>query len=186
MTQQFKYFSNGELADSFGTGVSVVALAYVLNDEGKEVFIVQPKNPSGENSFGYLAKEITKEEFDLWAQRIAYPDMVEFFPGIFPGVGIVDKPTYEAIQERRRLAVIANRRVTRAQGLKAMARSGITKDAIYAAIDTLPGDQAVDARIDFDEQTTWTRSSELVKGMGATLGMTSQQLDDLFTLAATL
>ncbi len=177
-----KYYTNGELTDSDGAGVNLYTCE--LNEDGS--YTPGRFDAAGKPYFGYLAKEITEEEFDLWKQRIAAPDMVEFFPGVFPGIGVVDKPTYEAIQERRRLAVIANRRVTRAQGLKALARKGITKSAIYDAIDSMPDGKAMDARIDFEEETTWRRSSDLVKGMGVALGLTSDQLDDLFTLASTL
>lgn len=177
-----KYFTNGSLTDSKGAGITLEVQS--VSEDG--TVLAGFFEPTAKLAEGYLEKEITREEYEIWKGRIANPDMVEFFPGVFPGIGVVDKATYEAIQARRLLEQKANRQVTRAQGLKALARKGITKQVIYAAIDALPVDDAIDARIDFDEQTTWRRSSNLVKAMGQSLGMTPDQLDELFELALTL
>jgi hypothetical protein len=41
--------------------------------------------------------EITEEEYLIWKERIANPDMETYFPGIFPGIGVVDEATRKII-----------------------------------------------------------------------------------------
>lgn len=55
-------------------------------------------------------------------------------------------------------------------------------DSVKAAMDE--ADEAT--RIEWEYATTFERSSPVVAVMSATLGLTEAQLDDLFTLAATL
>lgn len=71
--------------------------------------------------------------------------------------------------------------VTPRQASLALHQSGLlesVKTAIAAA------DEA--KRIEWEYATTFERSSPVVAAMSATLGLTESQLDDLFTLAATL
>jgi hypothetical protein len=88
-----KFYTNGTLDDVTGTGVTLVAVPEVQG------VVFESVSPTGAN--GYLAEEISQEEYETWKARIAAPDMVKYFPGIFPGVGVVNKKVYTALQKAR-------------------------------------------------------------------------------------
>lgn len=77
---------------------------------------------------------------------------------------------------------------TPAQGLVALfAVKGITEDQLLAAIDQIPDEvQRYTAKIGFQRATTWERGSPTMQAMAALLGLTEQDLDDLYTLAVTV
>ncbi len=77
--------------------------------------------------------------------------------------------------------------VTPAQGLMALhALKGITEGDVLAAIDTI-GDPALryQAQIAYQKATRWQRASVTMQTVAALLSLTEQDMDDLFTLAAT-
>lgn len=77
--------------------------------------------------------------------------------------------------------------VTPAQGLMALhALKGITEDDVLAAIDTTQ-DPALryQAQIAYQKATRWQRVSVTMQTVAALLGLTEQDMDDLFSLAAT-
>lgn len=77
--------------------------------------------------------------------------------------------------------------VTPAQGLMALhALKGITEDDVLAAIDTIE-DPALryQAQIAYQKATRWQRVSVTMQTVAALLGLTEQDMDDLFSLAAT-
>jgi hypothetical protein len=81
-----KFYTNGKLDDPSGTGVSLNVFedgAIALNN--------------GKETYGYLGVEITEEEYLVWKARIANPDKETYFPGIFPGIGVVDEATRKII-----------------------------------------------------------------------------------------
>lgn len=88
-----KYFTNGELSDQTGTGIT---LCCTPSDTPSTSF----KNFSVHGAHGYLPNEITKEEYDIWKERIANPDNVTYFAGIFAGIGVVDKATRQALDAK--------------------------------------------------------------------------------------
>jgi hypothetical protein len=88
------YVKNGELGDEKGVGVT---LATFLQDDAGNWLGVH-RTSAGEAYLGYLAEEITLEEFTVWKNRIAFPDLTQYYPGIFAGIGVVDKRTYTANQ----------------------------------------------------------------------------------------
>ena len=90
------YLTNGELNDPAFTGVTVTH--YYVKDDGE--IVGQNATIDGKPYFGYLPKEVSKEEYDLWVQRIANPDNVNYFAGIFAGVGVIDAKTRTALDEK--------------------------------------------------------------------------------------
>jgi hypothetical protein len=54
------------------------------------------------------------------------------------------------------------------------------------AVATMPGELGNKARIEWEFSNAVRRDKPLVQVVAASLGLTSQQIDDLFTLAATL
>jgi hypothetical protein len=62
----------------------------------------------GEKPKGYLPKEITREEYEVWKERIANPDDVTYFAGIFAGIGVVDKATRQSLDAKIAEAKQAN------------------------------------------------------------------------------
>ena len=54
------------------------------------------------------------------------------------------------------------------------------------AVASMPGAQGEAVRIEWEFSSTVERNRPLVQAVAASLGLTSQQLDDLFAIAATL
>ena len=65
--------------------------------------------------------------------------------------------------------------------------NGISLPSVEAAIDAIedPTDREV-ARIEWEYATTFERSHPLIEQVGAALGLTPEQIDDMWTEAATL
>lgn len=57
---------------------------------------------------------------------------------------------------------------------------------VNTAVANMPGAQGDAARIEWEFSSTVERNRPLVQALGAALGLTDAQLDDLFRLAATL
>ncbi len=77
-------------------------------------------------------------------------------------------------------------RVDMAQARLALFQAGLLSQ-VDAAIDAIPDPtQRETARIEWEYRTTVRRDSQLVAGLGASLGLTDEQIDDLFRLADTL
>lgn len=75
--------------------------------------------------------------------------------------------------------------VTMRQARLALLGAGLLP-GVTTAINALPSPQKEAAQIEWEYAAVVQRSSGLVPAMGAALGMTETQLDDLFLLAATL
>jgi len=90
------YLTNSKLDDDAFTGVTVTH--YYLEDNG--TIIGQNATLDGKPFFGYLPNEITKEEYDIWKERIANPDNKKYFAGIFAGIGVVDKATRKMLDAK--------------------------------------------------------------------------------------
>lgn len=74
--------------------------------------------------------------------------------------------------------------ITSRQGKRALVAASL-HDAALAAIESLAEPARTLALIDWNAPS-WTRTDPTLVGMAAALGITSSQLDDLFTQAATL
>ena len=90
------YYSNGELNDADGTGITIAS--YKVDDKGN--FSSSMRTKDGSIFFGYLPNEITKEEYEVWKERIANPDNKKYFAGIFAGIGVVDKATRKMLDAK--------------------------------------------------------------------------------------
>lgn len=82
-------------------------------------------------------------------------------------------------------APIVPQSVTMRQAQRALLAAG-KLDAVNAAIAAIPGDAGRAARIDWEKSSSVDRNWPLVASVGAALGMTDGEIDDLFRLAATL
>ena len=78
------YYSNGELSDDYGTGLTVSA--YQVDDDGK--FLSAMRTQDGSIFLGYMPNEITETEFLVWKERIAKPD------------NVIDAKTRKALDEK--------------------------------------------------------------------------------------
>lgn len=76
-------------------------------------------------------------------------------------------------------------KVTMRQARLALLQSGLLAQ-VDATIAAMPGVEGAAARIEWEYATHVERNSPLVSGLSAALGLTSAQLDSLFTLATTL
>lgn len=177
-----RYYKNGQLDDEFGTGVSLEIRDDGVNSLTRSSFVTS----DGVESLGYLATEITEAEYIEWKQRIDKPDMVTYFPGVFPKVGVVSKSIYEKIQAEQHARKIANLSVTRASALITLAKHGIFKEMIYGKIAELPESEAAIAKLWFDEALSFKRSNKYIKQIGELLSLTEQQLDEFFIEATSI
>lgn len=75
--------------------------------------------------------------------------------------------------------------VTMRQARLALVQTGMLTQA-NDAVAAMPGAQGDAARIEWEFSSTVERHWPLVQALGAALGLTEAQLDDLFRLAATL
>lgn len=75
--------------------------------------------------------------------------------------------------------------VTMRQARLALLQSGMLTQ-VNDAVSNMPGAQGDAARIEWEFSSTVERNRPLVQALGAALGLTDAQLDDLFRLAATL
>lgn len=74
--------------------------------------------------------------------------------------------------------------ITSRQGKRALLVAGLYHDAL-AAINALPDPSKTAALIDWDAPT-WSRNDPTLVSMAAVLGLTDEQLDELFAQASTL
>lgn len=74
-------------------------------------------------------------------------------------------------------------RVTMRQARLALLGAGLL-DAVEAAINGMPGDQGKAARIEWDYSSEMVRSRPFVQQLGAAIGLSSSQIDQLFIAAA--
>jgi hypothetical protein len=75
--------------------------------------------------------------------------------------------------------------VTMRQARLALLQQGLLTQ-VNDAVASMPGAQGDAVRIEWEFSSAVERNRPLVQSLAASLGMTSQQLDDLFALAATL
>lgn len=75
--------------------------------------------------------------------------------------------------------------VTMRQARLALHATGLLSQ-VETAIDALPEPSRTEARIEWDFSSEVFRDRDFVKMLGASLGLTSEQMDDLFITAATL
>lgn len=75
--------------------------------------------------------------------------------------------------------------VTMRQARLALLQQGLLTQ-VNNAIASMPGAQGEAVRIEWEFSNTVERNRPFVQALAASLGLTSQQIDDLFTLAATL
>ena len=75
--------------------------------------------------------------------------------------------------------------VTMRQARMALLQQGLLTQ-VNDAVASMPGAQGEAVRIEWEFSSTVERNRPLVQSLSASLGLTSQQLDDLFAIAATL
>lgn len=90
----------------------------------------------------------------------------------------------DALQAEKDAATArAARSVSPLQARKALKATGMLT-TVQAMVAAAPEDD--DVRLAWDWALTWERDSQFIDSLGAALGLTSQQIDDLFALAATM
>lgn len=75
--------------------------------------------------------------------------------------------------------------ITPRQGLTMLSRAGALAQVLQA-LDAMEGQGGEEARIDFERATEWRRDWPLLNNMAALLGLSSDQVDQMFVSAATL
>jgi len=76
-------------------------------------------------------------------------------------------------------------RVSMGQARIVLLREGLL-DQVQSIISSMPSPAKEEAEINWEYSTTVERDNTLVKALSAALGLSTEQLDDLFILAATL
>ncbi len=108
---------------------------------------------------------------------------IEFIGGQWRQVWSVTNWTQEQIDAHKKSLV--PRSVTMRQAQRALLQAGLLA-SINAAIASMPGSAGDDARIDWAASSDVERDRDLVKNLGAALGLTESQLDDLFIFAGSI
>jgi hypothetical protein len=131
----------------------------------------------------------------VWARESEYPTNTPSFfgtcdddadltqPGVIREWLQADWEQAQADEMERRNPVPQS--VTMRQARLALLQAGLLS-SVDAAIDGLPEPDRSAAKIEWEYAAVVQRASGLVPAMGAALGMTEAQIDDLFILAATL
>ena len=94
---------------------------------------------------------------------------------------IQERPDLPPIQK----PTLVPEQVTMRQARLALHNSGLLA-SVEAAIDALPEPPRTAARIEWDHSNAMQRGNVFVAQLGGLLGLSSQQLDDLFIAAAAL
>lgn len=73
--------------------------------------------------------------------------------------------------------------ITPRQGLIVLSRAGLL-ESVKSAIATMEGQAGDEARIEWEYATSWARNWPLLVSVASGLGLTSEQIDDLFIQAS--
>lgn len=76
--------------------------------------------------------------------------------------------------------------ITPRQARQALVLSGISLESIESAMDLLPEPMKSMAKIEWEYSTAFIRTNQLMDTMGAMLGLTVDQIDQLFIFGAKL
>jgi hypothetical protein len=126
-----------------------------------------PQNPTDETlaEYGVFRVEIDPPEGQQWA-------------GTFTNVNDLPVPVYEAI------SVVIPNEVTMRQARLALFEAGLIP-SVEAALNALGEPAKTAARIEWEYSQTVRRDKEFVQVLSGALGLSSGDLDNLFTLAST-
>lgn len=109
-----------------------------------------------------------------------------------PGVTLVDLPegfnmdrAPDYVYQNGQLNLAVPERVTMRQARLALLQAGVYGN-IPAILDSFPLQQRVAAQIEWEYALFVSRNSTLVNTLGAALGLTQNQLDQLFITAASI
>jgi hypothetical protein len=75
--------------------------------------------------------------------------------------------------------------ITPRQGLIMLSRAGLLS-SVQAAVAGMEGQSGEEARIDFERASEWRRDWPLLNALATALGMTSEQIDQMFISASSL
>jgi hypothetical protein len=75
--------------------------------------------------------------------------------------------------------------ITPRQGMLMLSRAGLLA-SVNAAIDAIEGQPGEEARIDFERANEWRRDWPLINALASGIGLTSEQIDQMFITAALL
>lgn len=75
--------------------------------------------------------------------------------------------------------------VSRAQGKAALLNAGLL-EMVENYIDSLTGEEKIRASLAFNETTEWRRDSPFLAQAASALGLSEQQLDNLFLVASNI
>ena len=81
------------------------------------------------------------------------------------------------------IAPIVPASITPRQGLIVLSRAGLL-ESVQEAISVMEGTSGKEARIEWEYATYWARNWPLLESVASGLGLTSEQIDDLFIQAA--
>lgn len=129
----------------------------------------------------------------VWARQSQYPTLVPEFFGTcpddsdtnVPGVlGIISEVDWEVMRNDEMRARIPST-VTPRQARLALLQSNLL-DQVTTAINSMPEPDKSKAEIEWEYAVSIERNSDWVNNLGTALGLTAEDLDNLFTQAATL
>lgn len=89
----------------------------------------------------------------------------------------------EVLAEDPVVAPVIPKSITPRQGLLILSRLGLL-DEVKTAIANMEGQSGDEARIEWEYATSWERSWPLLVSVASGLGLTTEQIDDIFIQAA--
>lgn len=125
---------------------------------------------------------------DLGYAELEYDPQPELGPGEHAQPGAIRKEGSRYLQGWQVVAAPAPQApesVTMRQARQAMLSAGILAQ-VDALIAAMPGEEGESARIDWNHARDVKRDWPLIGALGPQMGLTEQQIDDLFIYAATV
>lgn len=134
---------------------------------------------------GFYSREIHGDNIPADAVGITQQQHAALLQGQSEGKVITaDENGYPVLIDPPPAPPYVPQQVTRAQGKAALIQSGMWQDVLdYVDSITDPQEKSL-ALVALNDTTHWQRTSPFLNGAATALGLTEQQLDDLFVQAA--
>jgi len=170
-----RYFKNGTLDDPLFTGVTLMV---VREGDTSSIGYV---TADGEPYYGYMAEELTAEDYAMWWGRISQPDFQVYFPS--PMGGILNAARYSEFKGKVDTAVKEAQEVTQRQAKQQLIIMGLD-EAIPAGIAAVADVTQQKLMLNwYSNSQSWQYKNPFLTSAFATMGVDK---DDFFAAAKLL
>lgn len=134
------------------------------------------------NKFALVKQGVVQTVIETNSTKDAFPDIANSLVDCTSEVK--SNWIYDGVNFTAPVAPIVD--ITPRQIRLALEKSGISLSSVDTALDSLPEPIRTFAKIEWEHSVIFDRTVPLVTQMGAMLGITPEQIDNLWRLAATL